>query len=103
MLSRRPEISAHRSGSRERGHDPQSRIAWHGGGMGEWNGALAVPRSRRRPLGHRPEYAIANGPRVEKGQQLSSAREFHRGRAAPSGGSSAEPTMRLPLASTYNL
>ena len=43
MLSWRFEVSPHRSGGCERADYPQSRIDWHGRGMGPCNGTLAVP------------------------------------------------------------
>ena len=89
MLSRRSEISAHCSGGSERGHHPQSCVAWHGRGLGQWNGARAVPGARRHPFRHRSGYAIADGSRLEKSQRLSFADEFHRRRAATSGGPGA--------------
>ena len=44
--------------------------------MGEWNGALAMPRTRRHHFRHRSEDAIANGSRLEERQYLSVARQF---------------------------
>ena len=43
MLSRRPEVSPHRSGRSERANYPKSRVDRHGRGMGPCNGTLAVP------------------------------------------------------------
>src|SRR4030095_10884738 len=69
-------------------------VAWHGSRLGQWNSARAVPGARRHPFRHRSGYAIADGSRLEKGQHLSFAHEFHRRRAATSGGPGAEQTIR---------
>ena len=90
MLSRRLEISARRPRGRERGHHTQSCVAWYGRGMGQRNGALAVPEAGCHPVDHRSEYAIADVSRLEKRQHFSFAHEFHRRGAALPRGRGAE-------------
>ena len=82
MLSRRFEVSPHRSGGIKRGNDPKSRSDRLGCGMGPWNGTLAVSKKCRHHVRGRPEPATAVGSRVEKGQCVPFARELHRRCAA---------------------
>src|SRR5690242_13640694 len=78
MLSRRLEIATNCPGGPERSDHSEPRVAWHGRGMGEWHGAMAVPRRCGYLLYRRSGYAFDAGPPVEKGQYFSFAGEFHR-------------------------
>src|SRR5262252_3404002 len=90
MLSRRLEVSAYSPGSRERSDHSKPCLARHGRGMGQRNGTLAMPGTRRDHFGQRPEHAVAAIACLEKRQYLSVARGFHRRRAELAGCSGAD-------------
>ena len=77
MLSRRPEVSAYRSGRTERGNNPKSRVDRVGRGMGAWKRTLAVSCNRCHFARGRFERFSAACSGVEKGQCLSVARKFY--------------------------
>ena len=58
--------------------------------MGQRNGTLAMPGTRRHHLGQQPKHAVAAVACMEKRQHLPLARELHRRRAALAGCSGAE-------------
>ncbi len=64
-------------GRTERINHSEPGIAWHGGGMGQRHGAMAVSGRRGDHVSGRSGHAFAAGARMEKGQYLSFARQFY--------------------------